>query len=130
MDLYLLYTGLGIGFILGLVCRFPIPKEKTLRLMLAIDCTRPVHVSASAKDAEGNDIPLADTDLVLTATGTNDKDFGTINDENDTFNPGEAGAIGTITGTVTLDGKPFSDSVDIALVVGAPASLSLDFKPV
>lgn len=89
--------------------------------MLELSATEKVLVTAKAVDSEGN--PVDDLgELVLTienAVGN----FGEFTGNE--FNPGEAGATGTIVGTL----GDLTASVDVMLVHGAPASLELSFTP-
>lgn len=125
-----LTLGACIGFVVAsMLFSAAMARRMELRLMIQLDATQPVKISAVGKDAEGNDVNLAGTNLALTATPTNDKEFGTLNDEQDTFNPGEAGATGTITGTVTIDEVLYTASVDVELVAGGLASIALEFTP-
>lgn len=105
-------------------------KDYKLTMKIELDATQAVAITAKAVDKENNPVDLADTDLVIEAEGTNDKNFGEVNDANDTFDPGEAGATGIIRGTVTLDGKPFLAEVEVELVPGAPSEMTLEFAPV
>lgn len=117
------------GYVIG---RFHKPKPRfTLKIMLNLDATQPVQILAKGYDAEKNEISLADTDLTVSAEGTNDKNFGEVNDANDTFNPGEAGATGFISGSVTVDGVVYEAKTDeIELVAGGLTEIALDFAPV
>lgn len=121
------------GFILGLgvaLLLYPRPnkKELTLTMALQLDATQPVSISAVGRDSEGNVINLADTDLTIVAEAT-EGNFGNINDELDTFNPGEAGATGTIRGTVTINDVEYTAAVEVELVAGGLDTISLEFTP-
>lgn len=103
-------------------------KRFTLVITMKLDATQPVTINAVGKDSEGNTVNLQNTDLTLTVENAQGN-FGEINDANDTFNPGEAGATGTIKGSVTIDGQEYTASVDVELEAGALSSLDLEFKP-
>lgn len=126
LAIFLACVGFLAGYALGRVEQKP---KLELRLLITLDATQPVAISATGKDSEGNPIDISASELVLTATPTNDKNFGEVNDANDTFNPGEAGATGTITGTVTIGDAPYSASVDIELAAGGLSSIDLSFAP-
>lgn len=125
---FLSVFALGAIFMALLIDALHKPKLE-ITLLLKLDSTLPVKISATGKDSEGNPIDISSSELVLQATPTNDKNFGEINDDNDTFNPGEAGATGTITGTVTINGVEYSASVDVELEAGALSELALEFAP-
>lgn len=98
-------------------------------MAIQLDATQPVKITAVGKDSEGNDVDITGSDLTIAATSTSDKDFGEINDEMDTFNPGEAGATGVIRGEVTIEDRLYSAEVEVELVAGGLAELSLGFSP-
>ena len=98
-------------------------------MVLQLDATKPVKISVSGKDAEGNLINLTGTDLVLEAEPAFGN-FGEINDEMDTFNPGEAGAVGVIRGSVTVADVLYTAEVGVELVPGGLTSIALEFTPV
>jgi hypothetical protein len=121
-----------IGFALGMLFERAGKAEAKggfqLIMSLQLDATQPIKITAVGKDAEGNVIDLSSSDLTITAEATTGN-FGEINDEQDTFNPGEAGATGTIKGSVTIDDVEYVASVDVELVPGGLAEISLDFTP-
>lgn len=121
--------GFGLGFLLGSIRPPQHKQEITLTMQIQLDATQDVKITASAKDAEGNAVDLSGAELKLQATAT-EGDFGTINDDMDTFTPGAAGALGTITGAVEINGQTYEASVDVELVPGAPATFALEFQPV
>lgn len=97
-------------------------------MSIQLDATTPVKITAKATDKEGNivDVPVGDITLTAeTLTG----DFGTMHDDNDTFNPGTAGSTGVIRATATLDGTALEAEVEVLLVPGAPSTLNLAFAP-
>ena len=98
-------------------------------MSIQLDATQPVVIKAVGKDSEGNTVDLSNTDLTVTAEGTNDKTFGEINDANDTYNPGEAGATGIIRGSVTIDEVKYVAEVEVELVPGGLAEIGLEFAP-
>lgn len=98
-------------------------------MALTLDATKPISIEVRGKDSEGNPVDLSETDLTLEAEATNDLNFGEINDENDTFNPGEAGATGIIRGEVTIDDQIYTTEVEVELVAGGLETIELEFKP-
>jgi len=107
------------------------PKEITLIMAMKLDATTLVDIDLKGKDSEGNAVPLPHTDVTLEITNPVG-DFGTLTNDgtNWVFNPGAAGATGTITGKVTLHGVEHVASVDLELVPGEATTFELDFVPV
>jgi hypothetical protein len=128
----MVFIGLvATGFILGWVlhwCYTIDMKEYTFNITMKLSATEPVKISAIAKDKEGNLVDLALSDLALSVEAI-EGDFGSINDENDTFNPGSAGAKGKIVGTINLNQVSYRSEVEVELVPGAPATIELNFVP-
>lgn len=124
--LLFLALGIVIGYVVGR--RVQKRKEITLLMSIQLDATQPVKITASGRDAEGNAISLEGTDLTITAEATSGN-FGEVNDENDTFNPGEAGATGVLRGSVTIEGATYEAAVEVELVPGGLAEIALDFQP-
>lgn len=126
---FALLFGVFIGFVIGvLLCPRPTRKEIKLIMAMQLDATQPIKITAVGRDSEGNSVDLVDTDLTISAEAT-EGNFGEINDEMDTFNPGEAGATGVIRGEVTIDGEVYSAEVEVELVAGGLDSISLKFTP-
>lgn len=130
MDIGLaLIAAFVFGFVVGRGFRRPTnPKEFKLNIMIQLDATKPIVIKAVGKDAEGNIVDLSGTDLKIEAIAT-EGDFGTVNDEMDTFNPGEAGAKGTLKGSVTVNDVEYIAEVEVELVPGALAEIGLEFAP-
>lgn len=97
-------------------------------MSIQLDATQPIKITAKGVDKEGNAVDLTETDLTITAEATNGN-FGEINDEMDTFNPGEAGATGYLRGSVTIDEVEYVAEVEVELVAGGLAGIELDFAP-
>lgn len=128
----LLFYGFSLGTVFGWIAgRVGGQKKKefNLTIMIQLDATQETKISAVGKDAEGNVVDLSGTDLKIEAVAI-EGEFGTINDEMDTFNPGEAGAKGTIKGSVTIDEVEYVASVEVELVAGALTEIGLEFAPV
>lgn len=124
---------LALGAYLGIEWERRRPKKQTgiqLLMSIQVDATREIAIKVVGRDKEGNAIDLTGKELTLTIEPTNDKEIGSVNDTNDTFNPGEAGATGVLKGTVDIDGVTHEASVELELVPGALSEISLDFKPV
>lgn len=96
--------------------------------MIQLDATQEIAIKAIGKDSEGNEFELTGDELTLTVENASE-DFGTINDTNDTFNPGAAGGTGTIVGKVTKDGKEYTASLEVELVHGGLSEIALNFAP-
>jgi hypothetical protein len=120
-------AGLLVGWLAGRANR---PEQEIrLTMQIQLDATQPVAIKAVGKDSEGNVIDLSGTDLTITAEAITGN-FGEINDEQDTFNPGEAGATGTIKGSVTVNDVVYEAKVEVELVAGGLTEIGLDFVPV
>lgn len=132
--LFLLCSGAILGWVLKTAWDWSCealrePPSSGIRIMIqtTLDATQPIKITVIGRDAENNPVDLSGQELKLTAEATNDKNFGELNDEQDTFNPGEAGATGIIRGTVTIDGEEHVAETAIELVAGAPVTLELEF---
>lgn len=97
-------------------------------MSIQLDATTPVKITAKATDKEGNIVDVAVGDITLTAEAISGE-FGDMNDANDTFNPGAAGASGIIRAETTLGGVDLVAEVEVLLVPGAPSTLDLAFMP-
>lgn len=131
MDIgFSLIIAFAFGLVVGLGFRRPRnPKEFKLNIMIQLDATQPIKITAVGKDAEGNNVDLNDADLRIEAVAT-EGNFGSVNDEMDTFNPGDAGATGTLRGSVTIDDVEYVAEVEVELVPGALSAIALEFAPV
>lgn len=98
-------------------------------MSVQLDATQPIKITAKGVDAEGNAVDLSTTDLTITAEAISGN-FGEVNDEMDTFNPGEAGATGKLIGTVTVNDVEYRAEVEVELVAGGLAGIELEFAPV
>lgn len=103
-------------------------KEFQLTMSILLDATKPIKITAAGKDAEGNAVDLTGTDLTISAEATSGF-FGEVNDTNDTFNPGEAGATGVLKGSVTVGGTVYEASIEVELVAGGLDHIELGFSP-
>ena len=97
-------------------------------MSIQLDATQPIKITAKGVDAEGNAVDLTTTDLTITAEATSGN-FGEVNDAQDTFNPGEAGATGILKGSVTIDDQVYEAAVECELVAGGLAGIELEFAP-
>lgn len=111
------------------------PTQQTL------DCTKVVKlgVSLKAKDAEDNQIDLRPEGVsgLEFSILDSDAEFGTIENSDGgwTFNPGIAGAKGTVHATchyVDENANEFDleGTAEVELVHGGPAELTIEFAPV
>lgn len=129
MDIgFALIVAFAFGVAVGWGIRSMKRKEFTLLMSIQLDATTPVAIKAVGKDAEGNTIDLTGTDLTIEAIPI-EGDFGTVNDEQDTFNPGAAGATGTIKGSVTVNDVEYVAEVEVELVPGGLTEIGLEFAP-
>lgn len=124
----------AIIFVAGWVGGFLVGSRKSDRrfkliMSIQLDATQPIKITAKGVDAEGNAVDLSTTDLTITAEATSGN-FGEVNDDMDTFNPGEAGATGKLIGTVTINDIEYRAEVEVELVPGALAGIELEFAPV
>ena len=74
-------------------------------MSIQLDATKPIAITAKGVDSEGNAVDLSTTDLTITAEATSGN-FGEVNNEMDTFNPGEAGATGKLIGKMMRRRRP------------------------
>ena len=123
-----------VVFVLGFLAGRRSRRFTELRIKMQIPADVQVSVSASAvvKDSEGNvissspDVEISSIEVVPAELGS-----AAEVDENWVFNPGLAGAEGTLTVFAEVDGIPSSGSVDLELVAGAPAvtELAVELTP-
>lgn len=120
-------AGFAGGYMLG--SRGNTNRRFKLIMSIQLDATQPIKITAKGVDAEGNAVDLSTTDLTITAEATSGN-FGEVNDAQDTFNPGEAGATGILKGSVTIEGQVYEAEVECELVAGGLAGIELEFAPV
>lgn len=99
-----------------------------------IDCTQKITITLEGKDSEGNivEIPAEDVKFSYENVVGNFANGDVVAGDNPgeyVFDPGDAGATGTLKCDVAINGEDFFDSVDLTLEPGALASVKMNLKP-